>query len=202
MPPLTAKDAAAGYALPAARDDFWSTHVPPARRGRAANSAEVLAASTSAVAPASKAPFRALLDRVDHAPQVQLFAHVEDGVPASVVDAIAQATGYTQVELLKRLGVPTTTLKRKSADLRPLPAAQGHRVVGFLSIAAKLKRLLEESGDAQALRGFDPEGWLMQWMDAANPALGGRTPFEMLKNPVGQRIVEDLLERMRSGVVG
>jgi putative toxin-antitoxin system antitoxin component (TIGR02293 family) len=191
MPRLTAQEPAARYAVTPGTA-FWQTLAAPARRGKAADAAALVAAD--------KAPFRDLLARVDHAPQVQLFDHVEAGVPASVVDAIAKATGWPQAELQKRLGLPTTTLKRKANDLRPLPPAQGHRVVGFLAVAAKVKRMLDESGDAEALRHFDPEAWLMQWMDTTNPSLGGRTPFEMLKNPVGQRVLEDLLERMRSGV--
>jgi uncharacterized protein (DUF2384 family) len=72
--------------------------------------------------------------------------------------------------------------------------------MGFLRVVATLRRLLEESGDADLQKGFDLEGWVAQWMREQLPELGGKTPAEMLRNPEGQRAVEQVLERMRGGL--
>ena len=72
--------------------------------------------------------------------------------------------------------------------------------MAFLRVAATLRRLLEESGDPEQLREFDMEGWLAQWMRQRLPELGGKSPAEMLRNPEGQRAVEQVLERMRGGL--
>lgn len=72
--------------------------------------------------------------------------------------------------------------------------------MGFVRVAATLRRLLQESGDPVQLKGFDVEGWLAQWMRQALPELGGKTPAQMLRNPEGQRAVEQVLERMRGGL--
>jgi len=37
-------------------------------------------------------------------------------------------------------------------------------------------------------------------MRQALPELGGKSPAEMLRNPEGQRAVEQVLERMRGGL--
>jgi len=47
---------------------------------------------------------------------------------------------------------------------------------------------------------FDMEAWLSQWMRQALPEFGGKSPAEMLRNPEGQRAVEQVLERMRGGL--
>ena len=144
--------------------------------------------------------FHDLVGRVIESPGVALFDAVEAGVPTYLVNVIAGATGETIGSVMSIIGVSQTTFRRKEEANEPLPDAAGHRVMGFLRIAATLRRLLEESGDPQQLKGFDLEGWVAQWMHERLPELGGRTPGEMLRNPEGQRAVEQVLERMRGGL--
>ncbi|MFD2274585.1 antitoxin Xre/MbcA/ParS toxin-binding domain-containing protein [Undibacterium arcticum] len=94
-----------------------------------------------------------------------------------------------------------TTFIRKEAAKEPLPDAAGHRIMGYLRVVATLRRLLDESGDPGQMKDFDLEGWVAQWMHEELPELGGKTPAEMLRNPEGQRVVEQVLERMRGGLV-
>ena len=72
--------------------------------------------------------------------------------------------------------------------------------MGFLRIVATLQRLLEESGDPKLMADFDLEGWVSEWIRHPLPELDGKTPAEMLRNPEGQRAVEELLDRMRGGL--
>src|ERR1017187_3244619 len=120
--------------------------------------------------------FHDLVGRVIASPGVTLFNAVEAGVPTYLVNVIAGATG------------------------EPLPDVAGHRVMGFLRVAATLRRLLEESGDPEQLKDFDLEGWVAQWMREQLAELRGKTPAEMLRNPEGQRAIEQVLERMRGGL--
>ena len=69
-----------------------------------------------------------------------------------------------------------------------------------LRVMATLRRLLAESGDPEQLAKFDLEAWVAQWMRQPLPELGDKTPAEMLRNPEGQRVVEQVLERMRGGL--
>ncbi|MNY81985.1 hypothetical protein D3C86_2238470 [compost metagenome] len=61
--------------------------------------------------------------------------------------------------------------------------------------------MLDESGDPEQMKNFDLEGWFSQWIQTKLPELGGKAPAEMLRNPEGQRAVEQVLERMRGGLV-
>ncbi|MCY7307127.1 MAG: MbcA/ParS/Xre antitoxin family protein [Rhodoferax sp.] len=144
--------------------------------------------------------FQVLVERVMDSPGVVLFDAVESGVPTSMVDLIAGATGEAAARVMDMIGVSQTTFRRKDEAHEPLPDAAGHRVMGFLRVVATLRRLLQESGDPEQLAAFDLETWLAQWMRERLPELGGKTPAEMLRNPEGQRAVEQVLERMRGGL--
>lgn len=121
-------------------------------------------------------------------------------MPTYMVDLIAVATRQPASLVMDIIGVSPTTFRRKEEANEPLPDVAGHRVMGFLRIAATLRRLLDESGDPQATSTFDLEGWLANWMKQQLPELGGKTPAEMLRNPEGLRAVEQVLERMRGGL--
>jgi putative toxin-antitoxin system antitoxin component (TIGR02293 family) len=144
--------------------------------------------------------FHDLVGRVIESPGTTLFDAVEAGVPTYLVNVIAGATGEAVANVMDIVGVSQTTFRRKEEANEPLPDVAGHRVMGFLRVAATLRRLLEESGDAEQLKDFDLESWVAQWMREQLPELGGKTPAEMLRNPEGQRAVEQVLERMRGGL--
>jgi putative toxin-antitoxin system antitoxin component (TIGR02293 family) len=144
--------------------------------------------------------FQDLVGRVMASPGVTLFDAVEAGVPTYMVNVIAGATGEAVADVMDIIGVSQTTFRRKEEANEPLPDVAGHRVMGFLRVAATLRRLLEESGDPDLLKDFDLEAWVAQWMREQLPELGGKTPAEMLRNPEGQRAVEQVLERMRGGL--
>ncbi len=144
--------------------------------------------------------FHDLVGRVMASPGVTLFDAVEAGVPTYLVNVIAGATGEAVADVMAIIGVSQTTFRRKEEANEPLPDVAGHRVMGFLRVAATLRRLLEESGNPELLKDFDLEGWVAQWMREQLPELGGKTPAEMLRNPEGQRAVEQVLERMRGGL--
>ncbi len=144
--------------------------------------------------------FADLVSRVIASPGVVLFDAVEAGVPTSMVHLIAGATGEPLTDVMELIGVSQTTFRRKEEANEPLPDVAGHRVMGFLRVAATLRRLLQESGDPEQSADFDLDGWVAQWMREQLPELGGKTPAEMLRNPEGQRAVEQVLERMRGGL--
>lgn len=151
-------------------------------------------------AQSQRRTFKVLVDRVMESPGVVLFDAVESGVPTYMVDLIAGATGEAAARVMDMIGVSQTTFRRKDEAHEPLPDAAGHRVMGYLRVVATLRRLLEESGDREQMATFDLEAWLAQWMRERLPELGGKTPAEMLRNPEGQRAVEQVLERMRGGL--
>ncbi|WP_028105112.1 antitoxin Xre/MbcA/ParS toxin-binding domain-containing protein [Pseudoduganella violaceinigra] len=143
---------------------------------------------------------RALVARVREAPGVQLYDAVEAGVPTNVVKLIAKATGESTSVIMGFAGVSQTTFVRNEAAKKPLPDVAGHRIMAYLRLLATLRKMLDESGDPEQLRNFDLEGWFSRWIHTKLPELGDKSPAEMLRNPEGQRAVEQVLERMRGGL--
>lgn len=143
---------------------------------------------------------RALVARVREAPGVQLYDAVEAGVPTDVVKLIAKATGEPVSVIMGLAGVSQTTFVRNEAANRPLPDVAGHRIMAYLRLLATLRRMLDESGDPEQMKTFDLEGWFARWVHEKLPELGNKAPADMLRNPEGQRAVEQVLERMRGGL--
>lgn len=50
-----------------------------------------------------------------------------------------------------------------------------------------------------AAADFDVDAWLSRWLETKQPALGGRTPAEMLGTPAGFDAVVRLLGAIESG---
>jgi putative toxin-antitoxin system antitoxin component (TIGR02293 family) len=162
---------------------FTWPSAPPKRAG---------AARTSA--------FDDVIDRFRASSRVGLYDALELGVPTSMVQYVADATGESVSAVVELIGVPETTFRRKELENEPLPDVAGHRLMAYLRIIATVQRLLEESGEPDALEHFNTEQWVARWIREPHPELGDRTPAELLRNPEGQRAIEEVLERMRGGL--
>jgi uncharacterized protein (DUF2384 family) len=167
-----------------AKDSFWM--IPP----RALEGSD----------KTSLSQLRALVTRIRKAQSIQLFSAVEAGVPTYVVKLIAKATGEPLAVVMELAGVSQTTFVRNEAINKPLPDVAGHRVMSYLRLLATLQKMLDESGDPEQMKTFNLERWFAHWVHERLPELGGRTPADMLRNPEGQRAVEQVLERMRGGL--
>ncbi|MFA9215896.1 MAG: antitoxin Xre/MbcA/ParS toxin-binding domain-containing protein [Sphingomonadaceae bacterium] len=143
---------------------------------------------------------RLLLARVREAPGVQLFDAMEAGVPTGIIKLIANASGVSAAVIMRLAGISPSTFVRHEVANKPLPDAAGHRMMAYLRLLATLRQLLEESGDPGQMKSFNPEQWMVHWVQERLPELGDKSPADMLRNPEGQRAVEQVLERMRGGL--
>lgn len=66
----------------------------------------------------------------------------------------------------------------------------------IITLTALVERMVGESGEPA---GFDARTWLDHWLREAVPALGDRTPLDVLKEPGGLEVVCCLLLRSQSG---
>ncbi len=180
-----------------ATDDL---NVPPQTRRVPAAKQPALWNMIASPGKTSLGQLRALVTRVREASGTQLFDAVEAGVPTEVVKLIAKATGQPASVIMELAGVSQTTFVRNEAANKPLPDVAGHRIMGYLRLLATLRKMLDESGDPEQVKNFDLETWFAHWVHQKLPELKGNTPAEMLRNPEGQRAVEQVLERMRGGL--
>jgi putative toxin-antitoxin system antitoxin component (TIGR02293 family) len=141
-----------------------------------------------------------LVDQLRDSDPLTLYRAVEEGVPTFTVVLISKAFSQPAPQVLDMIGLAETTYRRKSEAGESLPEVAGHRTVALMRVVAKLRQLLAESGDPQRVKDFDLENWVSDWIKEPLPELGGATPAALLRNPEGQRVVENLLERMRGGL--
>lgn len=66
----------------------------------------------------------------------------------------------------------------------------------IIILTALVERMVGESGEPA---GFDARTWLDHWLREAVPALGDRTPLDVLKEPGSLEVVCCLLLRSQSG---
>ena len=66
----------------------------------------------------------------------------------------------------------------------------------IIILTALVERMVGESGEPA---GFDARTWLDHWLGEAVPALGDRTPLDVLKEPGSLEVVCCLLLRSQSG---
>ncbi|ACB69158.1 conserved hypothetical protein (plasmid) [Burkholderia ambifaria MC40-6] len=121
---------------------------------------------------------------------------IKHGVDAHIVILLADRMATTQDWLIGILGFPRTTVVRKSKAKQPLSTEQTERVVGLSKLIGQVQSMVEESGEPA---GFDAAQWVAQWIERANPALGGRKPAELMDTVAGQDLVSTVLARMQSG---
>ena len=119
-------------------------------------------------------------------------AVVEQGVPAHVVDDLAALMDVPLNFLTRALRIPTTTLRRRRRDFKPLATGGGDRVVGLARLIGCAAVMVQKAGGAG---DFDPARWIANWLEKPHRALGGRRPAEFLSTRSGQTLVEDLLGR-------
>ena len=118
----------------------------------------------------------------------QPFLHEEivSGVPARRVKNLIDsgALGAKQVFRV----IPERTFKRRLASRQPLKANEADAIARYLRIT---QAATDTFGDAAFARRF---------LNEANPALGGRVPFELAETDAGAREVEAVLNRIAHGV--
>jgi len=73
------------------------------------------------------------------------------------------------------------------------------RPASTAKVLAKVRRILEESGNPSLMSPSDMERWVDVWMQTRQPALHGKTPAEAIQLLDGWGQVESLLEQVRDG---
>jgi uncharacterized protein (DUF2384 family) len=74
----------------------------------------------------------------------------------------------------------------------------GQAAIAVAKQLGKLKSIVENSASPEA-EGFDSAKWLGQWIESAQPALGGRKPSDLIDTPTGLQIVTRLFGAIESG---
>ena len=110
------------------------------------------------------------------------------GLPYAAFEACLDALEFRPRELADLLGVAPRTLARRktSRQLSPIESDRLYRVAHITLLATGVLGSLEKA---------------RAWLHKNNQALGGYSPLSFLDTEIGQRQVEELLNRINYGIL-
>ena len=116
-----------------------------------------------------------------------LQAALREGFPFAAFEAFVLVLESSSRNLAEILGVAPRTLARRklSKQLSPIESDRLYRVAYITDLAT------ETLGSLEKARG---------WLHKPNRALGGHSPVSVLDTEIGERQVEELLNRINYGV--
>ncbi len=109
------------------------------------------------------------------------------GLPYGAFEAFRKALDVRPVDLAELLGVAMRTLARRKTK-RLLSPTESDRLYRVAFVARLAEDALGSREKAKA------------WLHRENRALGGRSPISVLDTEIGERQVEDLLNRIKYGI--
>jgi len=112
---------------------------------------------------------------------------IRRGLPYATFEALMRVLGVRARDLARLLGVAARTLARRK-DQGELSPVESDRLYRIARITLKASETLGTLEKARA------------WLRRENRALGGSTPIGCLDTGVGERQVEELLERIGHGI--
>lgn len=123
-------------------------------------------------------------------------AIIRGRVPAVYVVSLTQSMRMPKERLYSTLNLARATVDRKIQKRQRLSQEESERILAVVGLIGQVDIIVQQSGDPG---GFDAPRWTAEWLQRPHPALGGRTPGELLDTADGRALVSDLLARQQSG---
>ncbi len=117
----------------------------------------------------------------------ELKAALRSGFPYAAFESVSSALHFSAAGLAELLGVASRTLARRKASqvLSPIESDRLYRIVRLLLQASHVLGSIEKA---------------RTWLNRENQALTGETPISLLDTEIGERQVEELLDRLNYGI--
>ncbi|HVS77373.1 MAG TPA: antitoxin Xre/MbcA/ParS toxin-binding domain-containing protein [Steroidobacteraceae bacterium] len=122
-------------------------------------------------------------------------AIIRGRVPAAYVVALTQSMQIPKERLYSTLNLARATVDRKIHKRQRLSQEESERILAVVRLIGQVDNMVRESGEPT---GFDAPRWTAEWLQRPHPALGGRTPGELLDTADGRTLVTDLLAQQQS----
>ena len=118
----------------------------------------------------------------------ELLRAVRKGFPYRAFEHFVRNSALSVERVMALIGVPRRTLTRRKRERRFLPD-ESDRLLRASRLFGQALQLFE--GDREAA---------VDWLETAQPALGGTAPLDLARTDVGVREVERLIGRLEHGV--
>jgi putative toxin-antitoxin system antitoxin component (TIGR02293 family) len=123
-------------------------------------------------------------------------AIIRGRVPAAYVLSLTHRMQISKERLYSTLHLARATVDRKIQRRQRLSQEESERILAVVGLIGQVETLVQESGNPV---GFDAPRWTAEWLQRPHPALGGRTPGELLDTADGRTLIGDLLAQQQSG---
>lgn len=113
---------------------------------------------------------------------------LREGLPFGAFEALLKALEVRNKELADLMGVAWRTLARRKTEhsqMSPIASDRLYRIAYITTLASTALGSLEKGRD---------------WLQTDNRALGGNPPIKYLDTEIGERQVEELLNRINYGI--
>lgn len=114
---------------------------------------------------------------------------IRKGFPPRAVGSIKKALDMTDRDIAAALGISEKTIQRKRRKEEKFSLVESDRLYRLAHLFALAARVLGSNEAAQ------------QWLNAPQYELAGEVPLEAMKTEVGAREVEEILNRIKFGVI-
>jgi putative toxin-antitoxin system antitoxin component (TIGR02293 family) len=129
---------------------------------------------------------------------IQIVETERKGIASVFVKDLSKRMQSPAQRMFDILGIPKATAERKVAAGELLSGSGAIAALGMARLLGIAQEMVDESTAPEA-RDFDAAKWLGQWIEQAQPALGGRKPAELIETPTGVEVVAKLLGAIQSG---
>lgn len=181
-----------------------STHAAPRRTPARRSTSALKAASpdqsdqAGLIYRSGKGSIRLFTDSVSRASPLRLVELERQGVPVRLFNDLRDEVGLSSARMGEIFRFPRSTLASKIKSNAPLKGREGLAAIKMLKLLARAQRIVENS-TSELAGGFETAHWLGQWLEQAQPALGGLRPSDLLDTETGTQMVHQLLGAMESG---
>jgi len=140
----------------------------------------------------------AYVREVAAATPIELVEIERAGVQGTLLKDLSKRMEIPSSRIFAMLGVPKATAEKKAAAGEMVAGRGGQAALGMVRLLGIADRIVANS-TAKEARSFDSAKWLGQWIERAQPSLGGRKPADLLDTPTGVEVVARLLGSIESG---
>lgn len=135
---------------------------------------------------------------ISNATPYQLVQIERDGIPGVRIKALAREMHLPIARIGQIIGAPKATLERKISSRTNLKGSSAHAALGTLKLIEMVEHILAESMHPDAKK-VNAATWLGEWIEKAQPSLGGKKPAEIMDTPTGMAMVSKVLGAVTSG---
>lgn len=121
--------------------------------------------------------------------RAKMLANVRKGLSVNVVNILEVELDATQRDVIRVLSISPTTFKRRKAEGR-LHTDESDRAIRYAQLKETALALMQGNNEAA-----------IQWIHTPLEILGGETPLEHASTELGAKDVDNLIGRLRHGVI-